>query len=312
MTKRLTALILTAICLLLLTPNIVYAINSEPSNLTVNMSYDDAPLEGINVAICLVADARANGGSWDFDVVSAFAGTETDFSRLTTAQNIALAASLDSYASEHDIERVSDITDKNGNAVFSDLSAGLYLVAQIDSENSDYSIAPYIVMVPTPDPINRGVWDRNVVSYPKTEPRLIAPDFISVSVYKIWKGTDNPPESIQAQLYQDGSPYGEAVLLSAANLWTHTWINLDSDFTWTVDESAVPNGYTKAVSGNATNGFIITNTKAPDKPPFDVPKTDDTSNIELWFILLITASIGLFVVLCVLNSKRLARIFTRK
>jgi len=84
---------------------------------------------------------------------------------------------------------------------------------------------------------------------------------ISVKVTKVWQGEGPHPQSVQVQLYRDGTAFGSPSSLSAANNWTRTWTGLDKGHTWTVDEPNVPAGYTKTVSGDAVNGFTITNTR---------------------------------------------------
>ncbi|MCL1805760.1 MAG: Cna B-type domain-containing protein, partial [Clostridiales bacterium] len=87
---------------------------------------------------------------------------------------------------------------------------------------------------------------------------------VSVRVMKIWRSpegyTASRPDSITVQLYRSGESYGAPVVLSKANNWTYRWTKLSAGSTWTVDEPNVPEGYIKTISGNASSGFIITNT----------------------------------------------------
>ena len=166
MKKRISAVILMLVCMLVLAPCIAYALNYEPSTLTIVLEYGDEPLEGIKLSVCQVAGIEEENGDIVYRAVPAFSGANADFTDLTTAKNIALAAALDAYAASHSIARNTAVTGSNGGAGFSDLPAGLYLVAQTDSENSEYVIAPYLFSV-----INTGL-DReaNMIIYPKTEP----------------------------------------------------------------------------------------------------------------------------------------------
>jgi len=93
-------------------------------------------------------------------------------------------------------------------------------------------------------------------------------DTRSVSVSKVWAGADSPPpgESILVQLYRGGVPYGNCVTLNAGNRWFYTWEGLDPDGPWTVDEFDVAEGYAKTISGSASTGFVITNTRDPNAP----------------------------------------------
>ena len=84
----------------------------------------------------------------------------------------------------------------------------------------------------------------------------------SVDVTKTWVGT--PAASVTIKLFADGIEK-ETVTLTAADNWTHTFANLDKyaadghEIVYTVDENPVTN-YIKAISGDAANGFTITNT----------------------------------------------------
>ena len=84
----------------------------------------------------------------------------------------------------------------------------------------------------------------------------------SVDVTKTWVGT--PAASVTIKLFADGTEK-ETVTLTAADNWTHTFANLDKyaadghEIVYTVDENPVTD-YTKAITGDAANGFTITNT----------------------------------------------------
>jgi len=140
--KKLSSLILSMALLLSLVPCIASAITFHPSNLTVIMEYGETPLGGIQIAICRVADVEEENGESVYQTVQAFAGAGADFSNLTKEKNITLAASLNTYASANQIARDIKATNNAGKSTFSNLPAGLYLVAQADRENSEYLIAP--------------------------------------------------------------------------------------------------------------------------------------------------------------------------
>jgi len=102
---------------------------------------------------------------------------------------------------------------------------------------------------------------------------------VTVTVSKVWTGAGNHPGSVMVQLYRNGIAYGNSVTLSANNGWRHSWTGLKASSSWTVDEPDVPVGYTKAITGNARDGFVITNTK-PAKPPGpDQPDKPDHPDI---------------------------------
>ena len=94
-----------------------------------------------------------------------------------------------------------------------------------------------------------------------------------VTVTKVWDDNnyEKRPTEVHMQLYDKGIAKGAAVKLNKDNNWTYTWKSLDSDGVYTVNELEAFAEYTKTISGDAINGFVITNTR-PDVPP---PPTDD-------------------------------------
>jgi pilin isopeptide linkage protein len=109
-------------------------------------------------------------------------------------------------------------------------------------------------------------------SYPDPDPV----DKVSINVRKIWAGDQNPeqPQSVIVQLFKDGKPYGNNITLSKENNWRYGWTGLEKGPAWTVDETVVPAGYKKTVTGNASSGFLITNTwfKPTDIPSEEIEK----------------------------------------
>ena len=95
---------------------------------------------------------------------------------------------------------------------------------------------------------------------------------ISIRVEKVWKGDGPHPQSVQVQLYKDGTAYeGGLATLSSANDWKRVWPDLERGHVWTVEEINKPEGYTVTVSGDAVNGFTVTNTKgAPTEEKISV------------------------------------------
>ena len=309
--KRSISILAAVICVLTLLAPVaaIAAIDSNPSTLTIIVEYGEEKLSDINVAVCRVADAKEVDNKVVFEATPDFMGAGADFADLTESKNILLAADLNAYATSRGIPRSAELTNAQGSAKFFGLSAGLYLVAQVDSDKSEYIIAPYLV--PVPNYIPTQGWENEVVSYPKTEPVKKTFETISISVQKVWIGANTHPGTILVQLYRNNQPHGAAVILSATNYWSKTWDDLNPDDTWTVDEVNVPVGFSKKISGSARTGFIITNTKIPDIPAG--PVTSDENNMQLWRRLMAAGVIGLIIVLCVLNSRRrLSRTLSRK
>ena len=282
LTRQLPLILLMMTMVLAVGFNTAYAIHSQPSSLTVIMKNGEESLHGISVAICRVADATMENSAVVYHATAAFSGVDADFSKLTKENNIALAARLNTHAYAGNIERTHKTTNSSGEADFTDLPAGLYLVAQMDAQNSNYIIESYLVAVPAFQE-TQNKWNYHVNAYPKTEPVKRDDETTSVSVYKVWAGTADTPASITVQLYRNGTPYGISQYLNSANFWSYTWSNLGVDASWTVDEYNVPAGYVKTISGNASAGFVITNTKepsVPDRPGSDKPSPSKPNTID--------------------------------
>jgi len=122
---------------------------------------------------------------------------------------------------------------------------------------------------------------------------------VTVTVSKVWIPAKNHPGSVTVQLYRNGIPYGDPVILSDNNNWRYNWTNLDTNSVWTVDESNVPEEYVKTITGNVRDGFVIKNIKniepdepdepeIPDKPieAGNPPKTSDDADAKFWLIIL--------------------------
>ncbi len=129
-----------------------------------------------------------------------------------------------------------------------------------------------------------------------------------VTVKKYWENVTGTPDPIQVQLYKDGTPYGDAVTLSADNTWYHVWENLPGGAAYTVEEVKVPDGFTSRTEQPAENSFVITNTgtsvpQTPSTPdtPYS-PDTSDSTGVMMWATLT-AMSATMLVVLIVLKKK---------
>lgn len=107
-----------------------------------------------------------------------------------------------------------------------------------------------------------------------------------VKVIKIWEDNEDSdgirPETIKVQLYKNGSPLGDAVMLSENNNWSYHWSNLPKEedgkaIVYTVDEVSIPDGYTKTVTKDGT-AFTIANTHKPGTTSVKVTKVWKDSN----------------------------------
>ena len=107
----------------------------------------------------------------------------------------------------------------------------------------------------------------------------------SVTVTKAWDDADDQdglrPDSVTVQLYANEVAYGDAVEINEEDdNWTYTWRGLPKKaggqaIVYTVDETEVPAGYSKEITGDATTGFTITNKHTPAVIDIKVTKVWD-------------------------------------
>ncbi|MBQ9976304.1 MAG: Cna B-type domain-containing protein [Clostridia bacterium] len=108
----------------------------------------------------------------------------------------------------------------------------------------------------------------------------VTPTKKDVNVQVVWVDNDNAygkrPESVNVELMLDDKTVDKAEINSDGN-WTHTFEKVSSGEDFTVVQNTV-DGYTTTYSGNAKDGFVITNTyKAPV-----VPEKDDVHVQIVW------------------------------
>ena len=112
------------------------------------------------------------------------------------------------------------------------------------------------------------------------------PEQTSVTVTKAWDDKNDQdgirPESITVKLLADGQETEETLTLSSGNNWTGTFSGLDKykdgkEITYTIEEVSV-NGYSTVVTGDASTGFMITNSHTPETISISGSKTWDDAN----------------------------------
>ncbi len=95
---------------------------------------------------------------------------------------------------------------------------------------------------------------------------------MDIPVSKIWVDENNQdglrPESISVELYADGQETGNVLILNKGNNWSGRWTDLPKtrngqEILYTIKEVKTK-GYDAAITGDAANGFTITNTHKPE------------------------------------------------
>ena len=113
-------------------------------------------------------------------------------------------------------------------------------------------------------------------------------ELTSVTVTKVWDDADNQdgirPDAVEVQLMADGVVASIPVVLNADNHWTFTWEILPVNaagkaITYTVEEITEIEGYTTEITGNAADGYTVTNSHTPETISLTVEKVwDDADN----------------------------------
>src|SRR5699024_5969674 len=92
-------------------------------------------------------------------------------------------------------------------------------------------------------------------------------ELTNIPVEKVWEG--EAQDDVTINLLADGEEV-ESIVLSNENDWTHVFENLpvansDGTITYTVEEVEI-DGYDTNITGNAADGFVVTNTELMNIP----------------------------------------------
>lgn len=191
----------------------------------------------------------------------------------------------------------TQVSDKDGNLAFTTLTEGTYTLKETKAPNNyklDETEHAVVVTYDADQQIYHVTIDGETVGS-KASPKLITNEndiqYLNLEATKVWDDQDNVeglrPESIEFQLYKNGTAEGKPVALSAGNNWKVTFSNLpDKDsngnlISYSVKEVKVPAYYTvdkeeaEFVDGKAT----ITNKRTPETTEVTVKKVwDDAKN----------------------------------
>ncbi len=140
-------------------------------------------------------------------------------------------------------------------------------------------------------------------------PPQTPPEKASVSVVKVWEDKDNVsgkrPKEITVNLYKNGELF-QTRKVTEKDGWKVTFEDLDKyedgkEIKYTIGEEKV-DGYTNKISGNAKDGFVLTNTIKPEIPPQTPPEkprkprnaktSDDFSRIYPYVLVLSIISLA--------------------
>lgn len=300
-----------------------FAAEDRKGTLTIIYSSDGTFISGANILIFQVAAiSKEELPRVKYKISPDFSGCRARVDKLDKAEDVSKNALLFfEWANTHTISSnicKNATTDESGKTVFDNLDMGVYLVVQTGAQEGsrarDYEMFNAFLM---DIPHEGSTWSYQVVSEPKTRP--VAKTVTSLSVKKQWKDTpqEKMPESVSVQLFSDGRAYGDAVLLSEENNWSHEWSNLPEKSKWTVDEVNDLPHFNKQIiydkDGNAVienryvgggaeagNGGEAGGTAGVPKAGGKRPKTGDSGMLDIYMSL---AALALLEILFLLAKK---------
>ncbi len=167
MKKQLYSVIALLLCFAVLFVPFLSAQAEEVGRITVSLEAKDGkPLPGGELALYTVA-LRDTAAETGYTLTKEFSGSGLEIrGYLTDAQAAAAAA----YAVSASVPGAICPVDDKGEAKFSDLAEGLYLIAQSAPAPGYDSIAPFFVFMPTVDENGVPVYD--IHAKPKPAPEL--------------------------------------------------------------------------------------------------------------------------------------------
>lgn len=206
-------------------------------SVAIDYTYNDDPLDDVNFKVYCVA---IKNESYQYEMQEGFEDIEIDFDSLAIDSYwISIRNNLENHISCNMIEWVHEfVTDEFGSYTLEGLEAGLYIIdaANVVEGTEVYFSDPILVMVGYYFE-SEEMWMYHYQVQPKSDV-LAYTDDQELTITKVWNNVETwqeLPESVEVELYCDGSVY-ETVVLSEENNWTYTWYNVDQLATWGVKE----------------------------------------------------------------------------
>ena len=274
MRKNLIKAAALLLALLLLPAGVLAAENIDTKRavqLTVMFRDDGVGLAGAKMDIYRIASLDKTGKR---ALVAPFNRYNVNINVGSESALAGLAGTLEGFVLRDKIApTASGTTSGAGMAVFprsgATLKQGLYLVTggRYRRGSVVYTIQPAIVQLPYWDTAGKR-WSYDLIISAKYEADEDSPnpEYITRKVLKVWAGNQKAeklPKEVEVSLLCDGEVF-DTVRLNAANLWRHTWPELEAEHHWTVVEKEIKD-YKVVVTREGIT-FVVTNTYDPKKP----------------------------------------------
>ena len=254
---------LTLLCCFL--PMTLFA-DSDFMNLVVS-----CPVSNMQVSLYRVADVN-------YKLVDSFSRYSVDLK-----QDVQGAANaLENRILMDGIEADACVTsDSVGNASFTSLESGIYLVVGKEVFQDGVFYMPQVSLVSLSGDLSV---DLKVETSDKPS---------RIHVLKVWKRDNKKsrPKSIEVCLLRSGGIVVDRVVLNSDNQWSYTWDNLSTSYTYSVMETSVPSGYKESCT-REKDTIVLTNTgNFTDK----VEKKDEVlpNSGQLWWPVPVLLFVGL-------------------
>lgn len=261
------------LCLLLalLIPAAALAIDpidpQKSANCSLTLDYDanGTPIVGAQFTLYRVADSDEFS---DFTFSGAFSGyAYLNVHDYASSQWNDLAEQLAAFVADKGVTegRFVARTDENGEAVFSGLPQGLYLLLGEKHAQGDkyYTAAPTLVGLPDRNSQDQWVYAHEIEPKPEMTDRPLT----SLQVVKIWEDDYDEDGERPASIIVDLKHKGQVVdfvVLSAENGWRCEWTGLEgTTYDWTAVERDVPPNY---LMGTERKDTVVKITNTYDEP----------------------------------------------
>lgn len=275
-------LLCVLVACMLLGTTVVQAANPCALRVTIRSDVDGAPISGINVDLYQVAVTK-NGTT---TLTEPFADLTLSAAQLLSDSGADNANIVYQYVFAQGVDYTAKhTTNANGNAEFSALEQGIYLV--LDEGGQKVAFQPYLVVLPM-------TVDGQVSYYVASSPKTSETDTKPFLVVMLWEDNMNAagkrPGYVEVTLLRDDIPVRK-VTLSADNSWQHQFYQLPTNGEYSVridpisryttsydlrgDSCIILNKYT----GGGGGGGGGTN---PDPPTPPTPEKGHVSVYKIW------------------------------
>lgn len=273
-------------------------------SLTIYYGFEGAAFSNHSVKLYKVADISAD---FQYALTAPFAASGLTLNGIQTQSewNV-IRSTIEARILADNIALTKAVeTNASGQALFTGLNPGLYLVSAVEVAQDDFTCFFDAALVALPGLDTDGLckYQVAVTAKPQVLPPIEPDEEIQLKVLKLWKGDEgraDRPQSIEVDIFCNGTIF-KTVTLSKENNWSYHWTAKANGISWKVVERNVPDGYIMTVEQQETS-FTITNSRSDSSNP--PPQTGDTTNILLYTVMMYVSGMMLIILGIVGKRKR--------